>query len=148
MRENNKKGSISDNKAKFFTRGGQITLNNIRMFMQINRSIGQWCIWMTLLVTLATIWIIMPFDALSATYYYVAAKVLSAIYVKNHIFHMQWHGHTIFLSPSAILSEPYFKTQLNTFYTDTKLGLIFGVLVSIILMIWVTIWLTKRGRAQ
>jgi len=151
MHENrgkDKKGSTSENQAKYFTRGGQITLNNIRMFIQVNRSISQWCFWMFLCVTLLITWMLMPFDTLYATYYYIAAKALNALYIKNHIFYMLWHGHTIFLSPVAILSEPYFSGQLTEFYTDLKLGLVFGVLVSFVLMILITVWLTKRGRAQ
>lgn len=148
MSNNTQNPDSKENKTKFFTRGGQITLNNIRMFIQINRSIGSWCLWILFLVTLFITWMIVPDEVISATYYYVSAKVLSALYMSNHIFHMPWHGHTLLLSPAAILTEAYFKAQLHVFYTDIKLGVIFGVAASFILMILITLWLTKKGREQ
>lgn len=138
----------TENKAKFFTRGGQITFHNIRMFLQINKNVGHGCIWMMILVTVLITWLITSPDTISAGYYYLAAKVCSALYMRDHIFHMIFHGKILTLSPAAILSEPYFQHQLIIFYAQLKIGFFISLAISVALMIWIMAWLTKRGKAQ
>lgn len=136
-----------ENKAKFFTRGGQITFHNIRMFIQINKSVGKWCLWMAFIITGLFIWLITPTETILATYYYCIAKFLNALRI-NHIFQIAWHGQTLVLSPQAILTENYFKVQLNIFCQQIKLGLITGLGIGMLLTMALMIWLTKRGKAQ
>ena len=143
-----KKSVNSDSKAKFFTRGGQITFHNFRMFMQINQSVGHWCLLLMLFITVGITWFVTPNEALIATYYYCCAKLFNAFSFTHHIFHMNWHGKDIVLTPSAILTEPYFQKQLAVFYSHIKSGAIVGVGISIILMMLIMSWLTKRGKEQ
>ena len=136
-----------ENKAKFLTRGGQITFHNIRMFIQINKSVGHWCFWMTFILTLLSTWIITSSDTIIASYYYFISKPLNAFHI-NHIFHLEWHGKTYFLTPHAILSENYFREQVSIFLSQAKLGFFVGLAISAVLTFLIMIWLTKRGKAQ
>lgn len=142
-----KNHEIRENKAKFFTRGGQITFHNIRMFIQINKSVGHWCLWMAFIITGLFTWLITPTETILATYYYCIAKFLNALRI-NHIFQIAWHGQTLVLSPQAILTENYFKEQLSIFFQQIKLGLIIGLSISMFLTTLLMIWLTKRGKDQ
>lgn len=142
-----KNHETSENKAKFFTRGGQITFHNIRMFIQINKSVGHWCLWIAFIITAISTWVITPTQSLSASYYYFISKFLNAFHI-NHIFKMIWNEKLIFLTPQAILTENYFTEQVRIFYLDIKLGLFVGAIISTIFTMALMIWLTKRGKAQ
>lgn len=142
-----KNHELHENKAKFLTRGGQITFHNIRMFIQINKSVGHWCFWMTLILTILSTWIITSSDTIIASYYYFISKPLNAFHI-NHIFHLQWQDKIYFLTPHAILSENYFREQVGIFLSKIKLGLFIGLVISTVLTLWIMIWLTKRGKAQ
>ena len=77
--------------SKLFTRGGQITFNNLRMLTQVNQKIVHGCLLLIVLMTLAGLWIMTPFETIKATYYYVSAILFEARVCTARIsLHLAW----------------------------------------------------------
>ena len=134
--------------AKLFTRGGQIAFNNLRMLIQINQKVAHWAILLILVITVASVWLLTPFEVIQATYYYYFATVLMKLGYTHHAFHFMWHGQSINVDTLGVLNETYFKDQTGLFFHDLKIGLYTGIVVSIVLMVWLSLWLIKRGKKQ
>lgn len=133
-------------KTKLFTRGGQITFNNLRMLLQVNQKVVHWAILLILLITILMVWLITPFETIQATYYYALSGVLLKLGRLHSIFHFIWHGKQIRVNTVAILSERYFKNQTVIFFHDLKIGFTIALGVSLTLITWFSIWLIRRGK--
>ena len=134
--------------SKMFTRGGQITLSNFRMLVQINKKISNWVLLCIALITICTIYLITPSEVVHATKLYYSAFWLSKIGMSNHIFYFPWHGEMIRLDAYSVLREAYFSRQKAIFLSDATLGFKIGLLISFGLMIIATFWLIHRGKMQ
>ncbi len=89
--------------SKLFTRGGQITLNNLRMLIQVNQKIAHWFILIILILTFSGVWKMTSFETIQATYHYVASIILMKVGFTTHVFHFVWHGQLIDVNPIAVL---------------------------------------------
>ncbi len=135
-------------KSKLFTRGGQITFNNLRMLIQVNQKIAHWAILLILVLTFVGVWLSTSFETIRATYYSVASIVLLKIGFAKHVFHFMWHEQRINVNTVAVLSERYFHNQVNVFLQHLKFSFYVSLSVGFVLMAWLTIWLIKRGKKQ
>ncbi len=135
-------------KSKLFTRGGQITFNNLRMLIQVNQKIAHWAILLIIVLTLIGVWLSTSFETIRATYYYVASIVLLKTGFAKHVFHFIWHGQRINVNTVAVLSERYFHNQVNLFLQHLKLSFYISLSVGLVLMAWLTVWLINRGKKQ
>lgn len=136
------------NTAKMFTRGGQITFNNLRMLAQVNTKIMHWVLGCLCLVFIGWLWVFTTYETLIATYYYVTAIVLSKFDINHHVFNFVWHGQTIHISVNGVLLEPYFMNQVKEFGSLCLKSLYASLAVMSVMTIFVIRWLVKRGKVQ
>jgi type IV conjugative transfer system coupling protein TraD len=134
--------------AKMFTRGGQITFNNLRMLIQVNQTIVHGALILTLLVTACCIYLITPALTIKMAYYYYLSELLVRLGSMHHVFSFMWQGSLVKVSTLAVLEEQYFREQANIFMHDLKIGLFLGVGLSIVLIVIFSSWLIRRGRKQ
>ena len=135
-------------KSKLFTRGGQITFNNLRMLLQVNQKIVHWSLLLIVLLTLCGVWITTSLETIQAAYYYVIAIVLLKVGFTKHVFHFMWHGQSIHVNTIAVLSERYFHNQVDVLMQHLKLSFYGALGLALLLMIWLAVWLIKRGKKQ
>ena len=135
-------------KSKLFTRGGQITFNNLRMLLQVNQKIVHWSLLLIVLLTLCGVWITTSLETIQAAYYYVIAIVLLKVGFTKHVFHFIWHGQSIHVNTIAVLSERYFHNQVDVLMQHLKLSFYGALGLALLLMIWLAVWLIKRGKKQ
>lgn len=135
-------------KSKLFTRGGQITFNNLRMLAQVNQKITHWAILLIILLTLVGTWLFTSFDTLQASYYFVATIVLIKLGFFKHVFHFMWHGNPIHINPIWVLKEGYFYRRAHLLLEHLKFSFYGSVAITVIAMVWLTIWLMRRGKQQ
>lgn len=144
MQQEQEKPSMS----KLLTRGGQITFNNLRMFMQVNQQIAHWClILMVVLITLS-MWVMVSFETIRATYYYIASVILYKIGLSQHVFHFIWKGREINVDVFGVLSERYFRSEYSLFLSTLKNAFYFSLCAAFLLATSITLWLIRRGKSQ
>jgi type IV conjugative transfer system coupling protein TraD len=140
--------SNSKNTAKMFTRGGQITFNNIRMLLQINQKVAQWSILFIVTITVLVTIITTKKIVIYAAYLYYISILLTKLNYSHHIFTFIYNGQTITINPRGVLEEPYFSNQATLFMHNLTSSFYIGLFSSLIFIVALTIWLTKRGRTQ
>ena len=140
--------SNDQNNTKMFTRGGQITLNNLRMFAQINQKVTYWAILTALAFTLVLTYWLSPTGAIKASIIYFAAKSLVAIAQYHHVFNFTWHNQRIHVSSLAVLAEPYFYQQVLRVWAKLCFSFFVSLGLAIFAMIGSSLWLIRRGKKQ
>ena len=136
------------NKSKLFTRGGQITFNNLRMMAQINKQLIHWFIFITLICILCSIESIAPTDSIKASYYNGLSWLMSHIGMGHHVLHINWHGKTITTDPISIQQDPFFDRQWVLFKHGLRQSLYIGLAVAAVIISALSYWLITRGRKQ
>ena len=126
------------NTAKMFTRGGQITFNNIRMLLQINQKVAHWTILLIIVMSVFIVWLITPWSTIQGTYYFYLSTLLSKFGYLHHAYEFIWRGKEIHVNILGVLTEPWFKAQTTLFFHDLKISFYMSSGVSIILMIWIS----------
>ncbi len=139
---------MSDNKAKDFTRGGQITFHNLRMLNQINKTVTKCYLWIMVFVTLVTIFLITPHDMRVNVLQLGKAHIFHLMGKDNHLLKPTWHGTAIPQTALQILQQQYFHTNFHAFLHRALIGLGIAGLSGLLFAIWLARWLTRKGRAQ
>lgn len=134
--------------SKMLTRGGQITLNNLRMLVQVNTAIVKWALMLLIIICLASILIMTPFEAIRASAYYYFALALNSIWLGKYVLHYTYHGHVLQIAAHTLPLEQYFIKRKNIFIQDLYHGFIVGISICACFVLIVTTWLIRRGREQ
>lgn len=146
-----KNHEIQENKAKFFTRGGQITFHNWRMLLQINGEILKIYFLSLIGLTAALIYLISPKEVLEAAYYYWYSKIQIFLY-KIHLpikpFHISYHGKEYSENGISFLSQQAFINQYKEIYGYVTISFLIAFAFSLVISFLLVKWLTKRGKDQ
>lgn len=121
---------------KMFTRGGQMFLNNLRMFLQVNAALGKYSLWCWLLLMVLISWWLMGWPNIVNSFNYALAKVLVLIKWGEASLSVPYQGRWYHVSVSAILSDPYyqriFDQTLGRFVVAGVLTFILGLALNIL----------------
>ncbi|OGT34648.1 MAG: type IV conjugative transfer system coupling protein TraD [Gammaproteobacteria bacterium RIFCSPHIGHO2_02_FULL_39_13] len=151
MRDNNNKNDISENKTKFFTRGGQITFHNWRMLFQINGEVLKLYLLSLIFLTSVFSYFVTPKEVLWATYYYYYSKI-EILFYKIHIpmkpFLVSYHGKRYIENGISFLSQWQFVSEYRQIYGYILIGFLIAFAFSIGISLVFIKWLTKKGKAQ
>ena len=139
---------FNNSNTKMLTRGGQITLNNLRMLMQVNMAIMQWSLGLLLVVCAISIYITTPYEVMHAAAYYYLAQMLNMVWLDHTVLHYNYFNQVLPISANALPYEHYFYHAKSIFFNDLIHGLMMSVVICAFFMMVVTLWLTKRGREQ
>jgi type IV conjugative transfer system coupling protein TraD len=138
-------------KAKQFTRGGQITFHNIRMWLQVNKTVWNMYLPSLLMLMAFSIYVITPNEILQNAWYWCQAQVnpiLELLDFKLPRFDVPYHGKIYNISPKNYLSyAPFVKTaEAIIFYL--KAGAIIGFVLSLGIFYAIVKWLMAQGEKQ
>jgi hypothetical protein len=77
-----------------FTRGGQITFHNLRMFCQVNKALFKWTAWGVVLLTLLMGGLIIDSDTFNGAKYRALFYIQSLFRSPDEWVTLTWHGET------------------------------------------------------
>ena len=138
-------------KTKNFTRGGQITFHNIRMLLQVNKTV--WSMYLPALLALIalTTYLITPQDIWWSVFYWCQAKLnplYEALDFKLKPFLVPYHGKVFQVSPKSYLAYKMFTVQAKEFVRYVKIGVIIGSIASLGVFYCLVKWLIIQGEKQ
>lgn len=138
----------NDIDSKNFTRGGQITLHNLRMFTQIMDKVMVSVVLVFLLVTIGMIWTLTSSYERYICYEYGFSHLLMLI---------DERGVTSFTEPNGLKKRVYYKDIIHADFVKDMvkvasrkgiLSLIAGLISGMITLSLISRWLRKRGEKQ
>ena len=141
----------SSDKAKQFTRGGQITFHNIRMLLQINKTVWNVYLFALLILAIVSIYIITPKDVWWSAWYWCVAQInpiLEALSVKIAPFAVPYHGRTYHVSAKTYLSYWQFVKNAEAVVPYIKTGAGIGFVLSLGVFYAMVKWLISQGEKQ
>ena len=138
-------------KTKQLTRGGQITFHNLRMLMQVNKTIWNMYLPSLVMLIVASVYIITPQEVVWSAWYWCLAKVnplLELLNYKMSPFKVPYHGSIYNVSPKNFLSYAQFVKNAKAIVPYLKIGIGFGATLSIGVFYAITRWLINAGEKQ
>ena len=99
---------------KHYTRGGQISFHNLRMWDQITKGLGLICLFTWVALCAALTWYLTSLDIIVQTAYYHWASILK-LAGKEYIFHIPHDGHLYDQSVRALTTHPYYAKTASYF---------------------------------
>ena len=132
---------------KHYTRGGQISFHNLRMWDQITKGLGLICLFMWLTLCLSLTWYLTSSELIIQSIDYHWASLLKLV-GKEHIFHIPHDGKIYKQSVRALTTYPYYAntaaTLLETFIRCVWLSLIGAIATGVGL----SVYFVKKGKFQ
>ncbi len=132
---------------KHYTRGGQISFHNLRMWDQVSKTLVNICFFLWVGLTGLLTWYFTSVDMLVQTLSYHTARVLNWLGQK-HTFEIPYHGQVLKQSVFLVAHHPFYVSTaaycLHSFYKAALLGF-FGALTMCILL---AIYFVRKGKQQ
>ncbi len=132
---------------KHYTRGGQISFHNLRMWDQITKMLLMICLFIWILVTCLITWHLTSTDMLIQSLWHYYAKFLDLVGQKT-IVDIPFHGHVLKQNVAVLAHHPFYiriaAQCLQLFY---KAALI-GFFVALSLGIGLAIYFVRHGKQQ
>ncbi|EKE00839.1 MAG: hypothetical protein ACD_21C00266G0002 [uncultured bacterium] len=139
------------NNTKNFTRGGQITFHNIRMWFQVNQTLFKICKVFWFICTVLVAWLITPKHIYMAAWYWCQAQVypiLKLLDIKLPIFKVVYHDKIHWVHPARFLHTIELVEEANTFLYYVAVAAVIALILTGIGFYLVSKHLTKRGEKQ
>ncbi|HIF9266847.1 TPA: type IV conjugative transfer system coupling protein TraD [Photobacterium damselae] len=130
---------------KAFTRGGQITFHNLRMYFQILAVIGSWSMVIAFIFTALFAYFLIDIDQLLALKYYFHAKYLALPDTKIMVM---YQGQEYPYTAEKLLSSERFNASVDDVFLDIQLAFIFSFFAVMIAFMKVTKYFEKKGEEQ
>lgn len=132
---------------KHYTRGGQLSFHNLRMWDQITKTLTTICLFLWVVLTGLITWAVTSTELLQQAVSYYYASFLNVVGQK-HIFSIPFHGKDYRLSEDAIVHNPYFSSNANTVMDLFGRSALVAFALSFILGIGLSIYFIRRGKEQ
>lgn len=133
---------------KNYTRGGQITLHNIRMFIQITNKVTYVAALLFFVITISTVWL-----STSAYERYVSMEYSWSTFIpffNNRVTtdFIQPDGRKVKVHYATINHSPFVNDVVRNVSLKCAQAMILGMIASLLTLIGVSLWLKKRGETQ
>lgn len=138
----------SDTDAKYFTRGGQITLHNLRMWTQIVLELFKWSIICQFFLFITIAILTLPTQSISASYTYFLAKFCSKLGLLNQGLNYYHGNKTLTLLPAEILNLEYFREQSLFLIEKSKSAFFVALIFNSFITLLISRWFKKKGESQ
>lgn len=138
-------------KTKQFTRGGQITFHNLRMLLQVNKTIWNLYFPALILLILGSVYIITPHDIWWNALYWCKAQInpiLELLSFKLDKFAVPFQGKILYISPKTYLTYPLLVKTAAGIIKYLKIGAGIGFVLSLGVFYGTTKWLISQGEKQ
>lgn len=132
---------------KHYTRGGQISFHNLRMWDQITKSLTLICLSLWVVFTGLIIWSITSVEKLQHAFAYYWAQFLNAI-GQNHVFHFSFHGKTYSQNVQQVLHYSYYRDNANEVIRTMGQSALVAFGMAFLIGIGFAIYFIRRGKEQ
>ncbi|STX55681.1 conjugative transfer protein TraD [Legionella beliardensis] len=132
---------------KHYTRGGQISFHNLRMWDQITKTLSLICLFLWIIFTAFLTWLFIPLEKITHTAAFYYAHFLRVV-GQNHIFELSFHGKTYKQTVDSILHYPYYQDTANQVINSLGKSAFWAFCFSFILGLGLASYFIKRGKTQ
>lgn len=132
---------------KHYTRGGQISFHNLRMWDQITKTLTMICLFLWVVLTGLITWAVTPGEKLQQAIAYYYANFLELIGQK-HTFILSFHGKEYRQTVDAILHYSYYATNAKAVVDLFGKSALAAFTIASVLGVGLSIYFIKRGKAQ
>lgn len=132
---------------KHYTRGGQISFHNLRMWDQITKTLSMICLFLWVVLTGVISWAAIPTEKLQQAIAYYYALFLEQIGFK-HTFSLAFHGKEYQQTVKTLLHYPYYAVNAKTVMGLLGKSALGAFAISFVLGIVLSIYFIKRGKKQ
>lgn len=132
---------------KHYTRGGQISFHNLRMWDQITKTLTLICLFLWVLLTGLITWAVISTEKLQQAVAYYYASFLDAV-GKEHTFNLVFHGQTYRQTVKTLLHYPYYAANASTCMELLGRSALAAFVIAFVLGIALSIYFIKRGKEQ
>ena len=132
---------------KHYTRGGQISFHNLRMWDQITKTLTFICLFLWLVFTGIITWWVTSYEQIQQAIAYYYACFLNLVGQK-HTFTLPFHGKDYHQTVESLLHYSYFKSNANHMIDLLGKSALAGFSLALFLGIALAFYFIKRGKAQ
>lgn len=138
---------IQEPRYKHYTRGGQISFHNLRMWDQITKMLVYCCLGIWVILSAGITWFEAGADRLSQTVIYYYASFLNAIGTQ-HTFLVPHKGQILQRSVSDVVHNPYYERIANDCFERLINATLMGGCAALVLAGFLAVYFIKKGRSQ
>ncbi|HCE5308585.1 TPA: type IV conjugative transfer system coupling protein TraD [Legionella pneumophila] len=132
---------------KHYTRGGQISFHNLRMWDQITKTLVWVCLFLWVVLTGLITWLVTSPEKFHQVIAYYYASFLNLVGQK-HTFTLPFHGINYQQSVDTILHYPYYKENANHIVDLLGKSSLAAFVLSFVLGLCLALYFIRRGKAQ
>lgn len=132
---------------KHYTRGGQISFHNLRMWDQITKTLAIFCLFLWIVLTALISWIVISLEQFSQAIAYYYASFLQLI-GQEHTFTLLFHGRSYQQTVGAIMHYPYYKNNASQLVDLLGKSALAAFVISFTLGLILALYFIYRGKAQ
>lgn len=132
---------------KHYTRGGQISFHNLRMWDQITKSLTLICLFLWVVLTGLIAWALTSTEQLQQALAYYYAHFLNIIGQK-HSFSLPFHGKNYNQTVEAILHYPYYAKNAEHIIELIGKSALAGFSIALLIGLGLAFYFIHRGKAQ
>lgn len=132
---------------KHYTRGGQISFHNLRMWDQITKTLTWFCLFFWVLLTGLIGWLTIPAEKLTQALVYYYASFLDLL-GKKEVFTLMFHGKAYRQPVEMIVSYPYYRLNAEAMLTKGAHAALIGFALALATGALLAVYFIRRGKAQ
>jgi type IV conjugative transfer system coupling protein TraD len=132
---------------KHYTRGGQISFHNLRMWDQITKTLTWVCLFLWVILTGFITWLVTSSENLHQAIAYYYADFLKLVGQK-HTFNLSFHGKEYQQTVETILSYPYYKENASHMIDLLGKSSLAAFVLSCVFALLFAFYFIRRGKAQ
>lgn len=132
---------------KHYTRGGQISFHNLRMWDQITKTLAWVCLFLWLMFTGFFTYFLTPMEKLEQALAYYYACFLNLV-GKEQDFNLLFHGKHYKQTVGSLLHYPYFKANAEEILHLLGKSATYAFSLAFLIGFSLAIYFIKRGKAQ
>lgn len=132
---------------KHYTRGGQISFHNLRMWDQITKTLLYCCLGVWFLTSGLVMWLFTGTDRLTQTAIYYYAQFLNVVKT-SHTFDIPYQGHVLKRSVHDLVSNPYYSLNANACLDTLLNAVLIGGGIAFVLGALLAVHFIRKGKFQ
>lgn len=132
---------------KHYTRGGQISFHNLRMWDQITKTLTAICLLLWVVLSVLITWAVTSLDQLQQTVAFYYASFLNLV-GKTHTFYIPFNGKEFRLSELAVIHNAYLSSNAKRVVDSFGRSSLAAFAISFILGLGLSLYFIKRGKEQ
>lgn len=132
---------------KHYTRGGQISFHNLRMWDQITKTLTLLCLFLWVILTGLITWAFTSPEKLAHAIAYYYATFLNTV-GQRHTFTLYFHGKTYQQSVEALLHYPYYALNAARVVDIVEKSGLIALIIALITGFGLALYFIKRGKQQ